>query len=220
MPSQARSSFDQNCADIDRLVEIHEDITGDSAGRKYGVEVLNKAAVVQLTAIWEAYCEDIAAEALSFIVQNTPEASRLPLGLRKQVANELKLDPHELAVWRLAGDGWRRVLEMRLTVYTAQRNRSLNTPKTEQIDSLFEKTLGIQNISNNWYWRGMSKTQAQSKLDGYIDLRGAIAHRGRANLSVTKFKVNDYYGHIKRLVGKVGDRVEKTANDTTGQSIW
>lgn len=64
MVSLARKRFDENCGDVTRLLEIHGQIAGDAPGRKYRLEVLNKSAVVLITAFWEAYCEDIAAESL------------------------------------------------------------------------------------------------------------------------------------------------------------
>ncbi|WP_131812631.1 HEPN domain-containing protein [Mycolicibacterium peregrinum] len=114
MASQSRQSFDKNSADIERLLAIHGDITGSARGRRYGVEVLNKAAVVLITAIWEAYCEDIAAEGLRSIVENAPSAVKLPKELQKTVASELKKEDHDLAIWNLAGEGWRQVLRDRL----------------------------------------------------------------------------------------------------------
>src|SRR6266404_6762364 len=64
MPSKAKMTFDQNCADVDRLLEIHADLAGPAPGRKFGVEVLNKSAVVLICAFWEAFVEVIVAEAL------------------------------------------------------------------------------------------------------------------------------------------------------------
>jgi hypothetical protein len=96
------------------------------------LEVLNKSAIVLLTAFWEAYCEDVAGEALEYIVRHTKDAGGLPQDLRKAVAKELKEEPHELAVWRLADTGWRTELASRLTALKEKRDRQLNTPKTQQ----------------------------------------------------------------------------------------
>jgi hypothetical protein len=68
MASKARAAFDKNCADIDRLMEVHTAYGGTGAGYRHQLEVLNKSAIVLLCAIWEAYCEDLAAEAVEHIV--------------------------------------------------------------------------------------------------------------------------------------------------------
>lgn len=93
MPSRAATTFALRTGDIDRLLRIHADIAGRSAGRKYGVEVLNRSAIVLLTAMWEGYIEDVSAEALTHLVDNTSDPATLPLGLRQGVARELKADP-------------------------------------------------------------------------------------------------------------------------------
>lgn len=84
MASQARSAFDQNAKDIKRLLSIHADIGGDSKGRRYGLEVLNKSSIVLITAFWEAYCEDIASEALQHLVTFSPSGLALPKELKKK----------------------------------------------------------------------------------------------------------------------------------------
>jgi hypothetical protein len=220
MASSARKAFDKNCADIDQLLDLHKSIAGKGPGRKYQVEVLNKASIVLITSFWEAYCEDIAAEALQFLVKHSPDSSALPKELRKQVAKELRGDLDDLAMWKLSGDGWRPVLEGRLADLQTERNRRLNTPKTAQIDDLFVRAVGIPKMSSRWFWQGMSSSQATTKLDKYVELRGAIAHRGAASTAVRKNQVTDYYELIKRLVGKTGGRVNTEVKKATGKPLW
>lgn len=220
MASDARKAFDQSSADVERLLEIHQDLGGSAPGRRHRLEVLNKAAVVLITALWEAYCEDIAAEGLEHLVQHAPTANQLPVALQKQIAAELKKDVHDLSVWKLADDGWRDVLRGRLDALKDERNRRLNTPKSAQIDDLFDKALGIQHVSRQWNWKGMSAKEAGKKLDRYVELRGEIAHRGSAVSPVKKTAVTDYYSHVKRLVGKTGGRVGSVVGKSTGKKLW
>jgi hypothetical protein len=218
--SKARAAFDKNCEDIDRLLEVHTSLTGTGPGRRRQVEVLHKAAIVLVTAFWEAYCEDVAAEALSHLVQHSPDASKLPTELKKQIVKELGDDANQLAVWQLADTGWKQVLNSRLVRLREERNRRLNTPKTAQIDELFVKALGVNKISSRWYWSGMSVQTASDKLDRYVALRGSIAHRGTAVGSVHKKHVIDYYEHVKKLVGKTGGRVNTVVRTATGKQLW
>jgi hypothetical protein len=62
-------------------------------GRRYGLEVLNKSAIVLITAFWEAYYEDLATEALEHLVTNADSVEKLPLELKKRVASELRETP-------------------------------------------------------------------------------------------------------------------------------
>lgn len=220
MVSKARLSFDANCKDVDKLLDVHEGLTGNKPGRRYEVEVLNKSGIVLLTSFWEAYCEDIAAEALECLVSDAPDATSLPVALQKQVAKELKADQHELAVWRLAGDQWRSTLQARLVQLQEERNRKLNTPNADNVDELFCSAVGIEKISSVWHWQGMTADEARDKLKKLITLRGEIAHRGQAASGVRKADVKNYYEHIKRLVGKTGGRVNTVVKKVTGSGLW
>ncbi len=202
MKSTALKSFEENSKDVSRLSEIHGELTVGGPGRKYGVEVLNKSAVVLVTAIWEAYCEDLAAEALAQIVREAPDSTRLPLDLRKQISADLKANLHELSVWEVADEGWRGLLASRLKEFQKTRNWDMNTPKADNIDTLFKVALGLTRVSNSWKWQGMSVVNAKRKLDRFVTLRGAIAHRGSDTKPVNKDAVDSYLGHVKRLVDK------------------
>lgn len=220
MPSAARKAFDASCQDIDRLLKVHTDLGGKAPGRRYGLEVLNKSAVVLITAFWEAYCEDLASEALQHLVSHAIAADQLPEALRKQVAKELIRDPHELAVWQVAGDGWRQVLQARLAALKTDRDRKLNTPRTSNINELFEQAVGIQKISTSWLVAGHKAASAATRIDHFVTLRGEIAHRGKALRSVRRTDVVEYYELVKMIASKTGGRVNTTVKAATGSSLW
>jgi hypothetical protein len=220
LPSKARTAFNKNAQDVERLLVIHGDVGGDAKGRRFGLEVLNKSAIVLITAVWEAYCEDIAAEALEHLVTNVSAGSHLPKELKKGIAADIRDDSNELAMWDLADAGWQARARARLAFLTAERNRRLNTPKTGQIDVLFAAAIGLPRVSNSWQWNKMSAAKARAKLDKYVSLRGAIAHRGVVASSVKKAQVTDYFRHVKRLVGKTGGRVYSHVKSATGKALW
>lgn len=220
MPSQARKRFDENAADIQRLLELHQEKGGILPGRRRGLEVLNKAAIILITSFWEAYCEDIAAEGLEHLVKHG-NADALPKPIKQMIAKELKADPNELSIWTLCGDGWKEILQNRLKNLQNQRNKRLNTPKTQNVDELFEKALGFSSVSSSWKWaKKMTVKRAREKLDKYVTLRGEIAHRGIAAKTVTKVQVEDYFDFIKHLVSKTGATINSHMRTVTGVPIW
>lgn len=220
MASQARNAFDRNVKDVDRLLEIHADVGGDAQGRRFGLEVLNKSGIVLITAIWEAYCEDLAAEALEHLVTNVPSGSALPKELKQKIASDIKADKNDLAMWDLADAGWKARAKARLASLVVGRNRRLNTPKSDQIDELFAAAIGLATVSSAWNWQRMSVTQARAKLDKFVELRGAIAHRGAAASGVKKADVINYLTHIKSLVRKTGGRVNSHLKKATDRALW
>jgi RiboL-PSP-HEPN len=220
MPTKSRDSFEANCKDVERLMEIHGELTGEGPGRKYGVEVLNKSAIVLMCAIWEAYCEDLATEAVEHLVTHAKEPAALPKGLRKQIAQELEADSNALAIWRVAGDGWRTLLKTRLADIAERRNRKLNTPKTINIEKLFEEAVGLPNIAAAWGWQNMLPEQAKDKLDGFIELRGAIAHRAKASTKVKKSDPRKFMEHTERLVEATDMHVSQQIRKACGKPLF
>jgi len=220
VPSKARHALERNAEDVKRLLEIHEHLGGDARGRRFRLEVLNKSAIVLITAIWEAYCEDIATEALEHMVSHLPDASGLPKELKKRIARETKADVNEIAVWDLADQGWKAKVRGRLSALTEERNRKLNTPKSDSIDTLFAESIGLVGVSETWHWKGMTVQTAKKKLDTYVTLRGAIAHRGKGTATCKKAQVIDYFDHVRRLVAKTGGRINSFVRGVTGKGLW
>jgi DNA-binding transcriptional MerR regulator len=221
MPSKARLALKENLKDVKQLLKLHEQEGGNAPGRRFGLEVLNKTAIVLITACWEAYCEDIAEEGLEHIVTYAKSADTLPDEIKKLIAKELKNDKNELAVWKISDDKWKDLLKKRLQKLKEDRNRNLNTPKHKKIDELFESAIGLSNVSSEWTWAYEPIAgKNQAKLDKYVELRGEIAHRGKANTSVQKWQVEDYLNLIKKIAAKTGGTVNTHVKSITGNTLW
>lgn len=218
--SLARKAFDANAKDIERLFELHVQQGGVQPGRRYGLEVLNKSAVVLITSYWEAYCEDLAAEALDHIVKHAKSADVLPKKLKQQLAKELEEDLNDLALWAVADKGWKKLLKGRLEAMQEERNRKLNTPKADNIDELFLSAIGVDKISGSWKWDRTTVNAARGKLDRFVTLRGDIAHRGKASESVKLVEVRAYYELVQKLAAKTGGRVNTHVKAVAGKPLW
>jgi hypothetical protein len=66
----------------------------------------------------------------------------------------------------------------------------------------------------------MSAARAKRKLDDFVSLRGAIAHRGSGASGVTKRKVRDYYDHVKYLVDRTDPVVGRAVKTVSGKDPW
>ena len=218
-PSPA-SRWLENMADVRRLVEIHHQLTGDESGRRYGVEVLNKSAVVLITACLEALMEDLAAEGFDFLLARARSPDQIPTRVRTLASDPLRSHPDQRKVWELAGDGWKSVLQRYKREVLARFIRGLNTPKSKHIDRLFKSVLGIPAISSCWHWPGMSARNARTKLDGYVRVRGAIAHRSVGTQATTKAFVLGYEAFAFRIAGRTCNEVSKALAQAVGVSAW
>lgn len=219
MPSNARLQFQEAGSEIRDFFAIHQ-LTKDVPVVRQNLDVLNKGMIVLLSALWGGFCEDLAAEALLVLVDEAPDANALPTALRRTIARELEQSPQDLAVWALAGSGWRNVLRTRLNDLQEERNRRLNTPKSANIDEFFKRALGIDKMSSKWATPRVSTEENASKLDGFIDLRNEIAHRGGRDTAVTKTLVKNFNNHVQRLSKLTESAVGELVEPSIGRSPW
>lgn len=222
MASRALHSFLKNIDDVRALIEIAE-ITDPTRGHP----VLNKTGIVLTCAYWEAFCEDIASEALDHLIQHMEDFTNLPVKLWRDLATQLIEDKNDLAVWNLAGHGWRDELRNRSAKFTAARNFSFNTPKPDQVDELFAHTIGIVAMSDCWTPSVPScktngpllASESRTLLRDFVAVRGAIAHRGKPDQILLLAHVRKYADLVGGLAMKTNDRIETAARSATGVQI-
>lgn len=209
-----------NMEEVNRLMQIHTTLTGTGRGRRYAVEILNKSAIVLITACWEALAEDLASEGFDFILNKAKSPDAFPKKVRAFASRKLKSDNDELKVWNLAGDGWKDVLSAHRDSTLEKIVGSLNTPRAENIDRMFLEVLGIPKVSSSWTWGKLSSEQAREKLSDFVTLRGAIAHRVTTAGAVTKATVLSYRDFAYRLGVKTSNRVNTHIHDLVGERPW
>lgn len=219
--SEAHKGFTQDKADIERLWEIHAEIAGSGPGFKNNVEVLNRSAILLITACWEVYVEDVATEAFNFMLENAPSIEKFPEEVRRKVSGQiLRRKDEKLEIWNLAGTGWQQELRDYYKGIMEKRSDLLNTPKSEGVSNLFKSLLDLDNVCQFWKWRGMSSAQACAKLDEYITVRGDIAHRFRSKNNAYKGHAYSYLNHVVRLVDITDHQVRQFTEGKIGTSPW
>ena len=158
---------------------------------------------------------------MEHILTHCASSGDLPLEIRKVISKELKNEKNELSVWEVADDKWRSYLTSRLDRMKTERNRRLNNPKSANVDELFEKTLGLKNVSSTWRWsKRLTIKGTRDKLNKFIELRGEIAHRGKSADTVKKAQVIDYRNFIESLAAKTGGKVNSHVKSITGTPLW
>lgn len=224
MASKARQSFDSNLKDIESLVDFYKvaELLAKDTKTKMGdgEDVVLRSAIVLLVTFWEAYVEDIVEEALEHIVEHAPGPDKLPKGLKQEISKELKADKNEIALWQLAGNGWKAVVRDRLPAMKESRNRSFNTPKSLQTKEFFEKALGIPDITKAWTINDKPSEGVCKTLDKLIEIRGQIAHRGKLSKTISIKVVEDTKEFISKIVAKTGGHLQTELKLITGKPLW
>lgn len=220
MPSKSKQTFETNKADIEQLWQIHQDYAGEGRGRKRGVEVLNRSAIIFVTACWESYIEDLAVEAFDFLLANATSAVSIPNKVKSLAVKDINGHQNPLMLWGLADSGWRAILlNHKQDVYDKWLGK-FNTPKSEQVDGLYQEMLGVGSLSSHWKWRKMPSAQATARLDNYITIRGNIAHRIRDAKPVDKNTGSRYLNHVSQIVDRCEIAVEAHLLAQTGVVPW
>ena len=132
----------------------------------------------------------------------------------------LRENKDERRVWDLAGAGWKKVLINNKNIILKSHVYGLNTPKTKNINTLFNSTVGFKNISKKWKIPKMNNDDICSKLDKLIILRGEIAHQVKASKSVNKNTVISHINFIERLSIILNNEVNDYIKGLTGKEPW
>lgn len=188
MPSDAYNQFHRNLLDVDRLIEAHVTLNPEGGGRR-GFGHLTRSGVVMLCACWERYIEQVLLEAIGWICLDAAHPTDLPGAAQRQLSLHVRKHAHELRPLELANDGW-------LGLYhelAVEETEKLNTPKSAQIDSMYDRFLGIQGLSNNW-------SLGIQEVDDFVSLRGDIAHNGREARYVQRAELEQHRNKIWQTV--------------------
>ena len=213
-------NLNQNVAEVRRLLKIHEQIGGATPGRKHNLEVLNKSGVVLLVACWEAFIEDLAFAAFDAMLAHATDHMIFPAEVLTRASSDLKNSLDGREVWKLAGAGWKSVLQAHREHVLKEYVGKLNTPKPKQVDALFSALIGMSSVSHGWSWHKMSSGTAVDKLNRLVELRGSIAHRVAAAESVHKATVEDHVRFIYRISVQTSNRTRAFVYARTKQRPW
>ena len=88
-----------------------------------------------------------------------------------------------------------------------------HSPKAGNVDDLFRRTLGVENISQGWTTERAGDPRAA--LDEHLSQRGELAHRAAAT-TVSKRQVSDFYQLVMDLTRAMDQQLGEFLLDTTG----
>lgn len=211
--------FIQNGKQVLELLALHREKNADKKTH-HAHEILTKSCVVLLVACWEAFVEDAAEKSVQFLVEKLDVPSNLPKVLLRHIALELKSDSNDLKVWELSGDGWKAAVSGHYRAMLSKHLGPFNSPKAGNIDELYKRTLGLENFSSGWAWKGMSNKNAKQKLNELIELRGAIAHRVQTSKRVTRALADAYAVHLIFLAIKSSNSLRQHLKAAVGEFPW
>lgn len=213
-------SFIENPDEVKRLVDIHVKVAGNSVGRKADVEILHKSAVVLLTACWESFVESTVCAAFDFLLSRTNDANIFPKSVLVKAVKEIRADKDERKIWDLAGVGWKRILADYKNQILTKEIEYFHVPRATNVDELFERIIGLENMCKNWTWRGQNNQDTIKTLNKFIDLRGSIAHKIKIGQKIQKRDILYFLNFINNLAVATNNAVNDYIEKRTGTVPW
>jgi hypothetical protein len=220
MTSQASTSFHINKKDVEMLWHIHAEVSVSGKKRKHKSDVLNRTAIVFISACWESYIEDVCIEGFDFLLCNVEERSKIPPKVTKIAAQELSKDKDERRIGELAGLGWKNILTNYKEAIGKHWLKRFNTPKSKQVRTLFLELLGIDDITSKWHWTDTTSETACAELDRFIGIRGNIAHRIKHEETVHKSWAKEFLAHVTSLVNLTDQAISEHLLSITATRPW
>ncbi len=211
MPSSALLKFESNMlVDVDRIIQSHSDLNHEGMGRR-GLGHITRGGVLMLCAAWELYLEEVAIESARIFVDRIDSPDQLPLPVQKEISKVVKDSKHELKPLELAGDGWATVYQN----HVGQSVSLLNTPKSTNLNPLYKRLLGIEEISSTW-------SAGAQEINSFVSARGDIAHRGRDAGYVTINTLQEYRTLVVQAVTDTDNGLADFLRDNTPQNraVW
>jgi hypothetical protein len=207
--------------DAERLIEIHEECTGRTRGRRHGYDALNRSAVTLSVTAWEAFVEDLVEYGSAQIGRRLRSLNSVPDRVRdpfiRYLHEQYNLDRFDGQtkdlISKVAGSGWRLLY----IEYVRNRINSLNTPNYKNCRKLVASTVGLEDFGANWGGSRWPSEKYISKLDNTLDIRHKIAH-GRLDIkTVGKGAARDSISLVRQLAtwseSAVFSHVQTLTND-------
>ena len=200
MPSSAFTAFKYNLVDTDRVIKTFKSIKKQGAGLGH----LTRSGVVLLCASWELYVEMVIRECAAVFIAELELPSELPPQVQKEISIAVKSDRNELSPLDLAGSGWKSFYSS----LVERRTESLNTPKSNKLAPLFQKLLGVSDVTIAW-------SAGTNDLDKFVSVRGDIAHKGRHADYMKIGDLETYRGQIRAYAVETDDFLSDHLRATT-----
>jgi|TARA_B110000093_G_scaffold177982_1_gene215855 hypothetical protein len=186
MPSVSFLKFESNMlTDVERIIASHGQLNHSGKGRR-GLGHITRSGVLMLCAAWESYVEEVMLEGVVYFSGKFDSPKELPKSIQKELSSHVKDSKHELKPLELAGEGWKTLYRN----HTEEVLMGLNTPKSGNLNPLFKRFLGIEELSESW-------SLGKDTINNFVSTRGDIAHQGSQAQYITINNLTTYKSQIE-----------------------
>lgn len=197
MPSNSFDEYLDNLRDVHRLVLLHASLNGSGRGRR-GLGHLTRGGVLLLCAAWERYTESVLEESAKYLQRHVTTCAGMPTATAQKIRNYANRNDNNWTAAQVNSPAWGGIYQE----YVQRQTGALNTPKYENLKSLFHNCLGISDIALLWSRPGQEITD-------FVALRGEVAHRGSASAYITIAKLKNLESSIGLFAAETDNAVAR-----------
>lgn len=172
----AIKSYQRNHSNVISLLEMsqNENITDQN-----DLQSLYRSSVVLSVAYWQNFHESIIIELAKLIKKRCTSSTDIPREVRKKTAKwvmlseEIDKHPHkaEVTIWEFADGEWSDYYFN----FVKEKVERLNTPNTQNLNKLYSRAFGIENLSSDWTV-GIDDKLPACSVDDILKTRHEIVH--------------------------------------------
>ncbi len=230
MPSQALKQLEDRLADIDELLAVHRLGGGKGRGRRWYLVALNRSAVVLCCAHLEGFAGDLFREAFEFLVNQKPNAARVPSEVRLLALRPLAESVRDTSDPTRAERRLRKLVTAALSLGHPARQikpgdidygivlRQFSSPAPAAINKLFLH-LGMRAVLGKISLRNRKPERVRRLINDLVERRNKIAH-GTVGIRVGLGFVRGMRKFLPELGSALDERVRQHVERVVEQSPW
>lgn len=171
--------------DVERIISSHGMLNHGGQGRR-GLGHITRSGVLMLCAAWELYIEEVMLEGVIYFSKKLDSPKALSKFIQKEISSHVKESKHDLKPLELAGEGWKSLYRN----HASEVLKGLNTPKSSNLNPLFKRFLGVEELSESW-------SLGKEAINDFVSTRGDIAHQGSQAQYITINNLKNYKSQIE-----------------------
>jgi hypothetical protein len=220
-----------NLEEVDALTAFYQKVKDEPVANQVGSHhspyILLKSNLIFLVTCWEEYIKSLVDESFTFMLNHSSTVEIFPEHVRRMTAELLPqtseirnkdLWHHEkwkTDVWKLVAS-WPKFLTQNKTL----RIENFQSPRANNINTLFFQTIGLEELSECWHWQGMNHDEAIKCLNTLLDLRGDYVHKNRSYRLIEETDI-EYFPKVIKVLASISDnQVRDYIYDKIGLYPW
>jgi hypothetical protein len=229
--SNSYEDFLKNIEELNALSAFYQNVTANpvvtQTGSHHSPYILLKSNLVFVVTYWEEYIKSLVDESFTFMLNHSSTVEIFPEHVRRMTAELLpqtseirnkELWHHEkwkTDVWKLVAS-WPSFLTQNKTL----RIENFQSPRTNNINTLFFQTIGLKELSACWQWQGMNQPDAIRCLNTLLDLRGDYVHKNCSYRLIEETDI-EYFPKVIKVLASISDnKVRDYIYDKIGIYPW